>query len=163
MFFFTADEHYGHKNIIKYCDRPFNNIEEMDNILVKNHNEIVTKKDITYHLGDFTLKEVHIAGKIIHQLNGKHFFLRGSHDYWLSTEKNIMEIIINKQNITLCHYAMRSWSKSFHGSWQLFGHSHGGLEPIGKQWDVGVDNNNFWPVSFDEIKDIMSGLDNNID
>jgi calcineurin-like phosphoesterase family protein len=40
-------------------------------------------------------------------------------------------------------------------SWQLYGHSHGKLAPIGKQWDIGVDNNNFYPVSFNKICEIM--------
>lgn len=53
---------------------------------------------------------------------------------------------------------MRTWERSYHGSWQVFGHSHGRLEPIGKQWDVGVDNNNFYPVSFDKLSSIMSKM-----
>jgi calcineurin-like phosphoesterase family protein len=50
---------------------------------------------------------------------------------------------------------MRTWARSHYNSWQLYGHSHGKLEPIGKQWDIGVDNNNYYPVSFDQITEIM--------
>jgi len=62
---------------------------------------------------------------------------------------------IEGQTVVALHYAMRTWPQSHYGSWQVFGHSHGNLPPIGLQWDVGVDNNNFYPVSFDELKIIM--------
>lgn len=51
MYFYTADEHYNHKNIIKYCNRPFSNVEEMDETLIANHNSIVNENDITIHGG----------------------------------------------------------------------------------------------------------------
>ncbi len=65
------------------------------------------------------------------------------------------------QPITLCHYAMRVWHKSHFNSWQLYGHSHGKLNPIGKQYDVGADSNNLSPVSFEMLKSIMKKKDNN--
>jgi calcineurin-like phosphoesterase family protein len=63
--------------------------------------------------------------------------------------------------IVLCHYAMRVWPRSHYNSIQLHGHSHGRLLPIGKQWDVGVDNNNYHPVPFDQIIEIMSVREDN--
>ena len=67
---------------------------------------------------------------------------------------------IEKQVIVACHYAMRVWDRSHHGSWQLYGHSHGGLPPIGKQLDIGIDNaykllGKYRPFSFEEVKEIM--------
>ena len=56
---------------------------------------------------------------------------------------------------------MRVWHKSHFNSWQLYGHSHGSLEPIGKQLDVGVDTNRFKPISFDQIKNLMNSKPNN--
>jgi calcineurin-like phosphoesterase family protein len=56
---------------------------------------------------------------------------------------------------------MRVWPRSHYNSWQLYGHSHGRLEPVGKQWDVGVDNNNFYPVSFDQLVEIMKNRPDN--
>ena len=55
MYFFTADEHFGHKNIIKYCNRPFKTVEEMDAVIIENHNKTVTNQDTVVHAGDFTL------------------------------------------------------------------------------------------------------------
>ncbi|KKL16922.1 hypothetical protein LCGC14_2490690, partial [marine sediment metagenome] len=73
-------------------------------------------------------------------------------------ENNGLEVgtmIHKNQFIVVCHYAMRRWERSHYGSWQLYGHSHGRLEPIGLQHDVGVDNNNFYPVSLIELVEIM--------
>jgi calcineurin-like phosphoesterase family protein len=63
-----------------------------------------------------------------------------------------------KQLIALCHYAMRVWKNSFHGSWHLYGHSHGMLPEIPESlsFDVGVDCWDFYPVSIEEIKAKMA-------
>jgi len=53
---------------------------------------------------------------------------------------------------------MRSWNKSIHGSWNLHGHSHGMLEPLTNQYDVGVDNNNYYPVNLDTIRRRIKGV-----
>lgn len=55
MIYFTADIHFGHARIIDYCDRPFNNADEMDRVLIKNWNSVVGSKDVVYILGDLTL------------------------------------------------------------------------------------------------------------
>lgn len=165
MIYFTADEHYGHKNIIRFCKRPFKNTQEMNLTIIKNHNSVVKDTDTVYHLGDFSFLSSHATNEIITLLNGNHIFVQGSHDKPIKKLRpfinQIEEIVIEKQIIVLCHYAMRTWSKSHYGSWQLYGHSHGTLPPIGKQWDVGVDNNDFSPRSFNDIKNIMQERDDN--
>lgn len=160
MYFFTSDEHYLHHNIIEYCTRPFSSIEEMQDEFIKRHNSVVTSKDITVHGGDFTLANRNKAENIIKQLNGDHIFVKGSHDYWLGKKHplQIWEKKIEGQYIVVCHYAMRRWARSHYGAWHLYGHSHGVLPPMGKSWDIGVDNNNFYPVSFEQIKEIMGSL-----
>jgi calcineurin-like phosphoesterase family protein len=162
MHFFTADEHYGHRNIIRYCRRPFSSVEEMDAELIRRHNEVVGEDDIVVHGGDFTLRSLTAAQGYIKQLRGHHIFLRGSHDYWLKDPGDrVWEANIEGQHVVVCHYAMRVWPRSHFNSWQLYGHSHGNLEPLGKQWDIGVDNNNFRPVSFEQLREIMrERLDN---
>ena len=162
-YFFTADEHYGHHNIIKYCNRPFESTRDMNEILISNHNDIVRANDSVFHLGDFTLGSKSTAYRYLDRLNGNHHCIRGSHDYWMDKGfKEIGELKIDGQTIILCHYAMRTWAKSHYNSWQLYGHSHGKLPPIGKQWDVGVDNNNFYPISFDCMKEIMRQQPDNL-
>jgi len=56
---------------------------------------------------------------------------------------------------------MRTWPKSHYNTWQLFGHSHGKLKGIGKQLDVGVDTNNFYPYTFEQLKEKMKNQPNN--
>ena len=162
MYFFTADEHYGHKNIIRYCKRPFTSVDEMDAVLIQRHNEVVQESDTIIHAGDFTLAKKSRMEEYRKQLIGKHIFLMGSHDKWTPPpyifiwEKNIANRLI-----VVCHYAMRTWPKSHYDSWQLYGHSHGTLEPRGKQWDIGVDNNDYYPVSFDQLVAIMKSRPHN--
>ncbi len=182
MYFFTADEHYWHARIIEYCDRPFANVEEMNETLIANHNATVTSGDVTVHAGDFFLRPKDrrdiTAESIIEHLNGQHIFLKGSHDRWLNHSKTphiwersfsypeeikedsgYGEIVTlthtTKKPIILCHYAMAVWSKSHYNSWHLFGHSHGRRTAQGKSLDVGVDNCQFTPISFDRVRTYM--------
>ena len=156
MIFFTSDEHYGHAKIIQYCNRPFANIADHDEYLIRKHNEVVHEEDTVYHLGDFSLKYNPLdVQKNIKKLNGVHIFLQGSHDQWAKNLPDILNIKVYDTSITLCHYAMKVWNASHYGTWQLFGHSHGKLVVDGKQLDVGVDCNNYAPFSFMRIQELM--------
>lgn len=165
MIFFTSDSHFGHANIIRYAGRPFNNVNEMDQVLIDNWNSVVTNKDIVYHLGDFSFGP---APLYLNQLNGTKYFVRGNH------EKPLINAIGNKDipyirhlkiesypQIVLCHYAMKVWDKSHFDSWHLYGHSHGTLENDGKSFDVGVDCHNFTPISVEQIAKIMDSRPDN--
>ena len=77
--FVIADTHFSHTNIIKYSNRPFNNVEEMNETIIKNWNSVVGKEDIVYHLGDFTIDNDNIKN-IVNKLNGIIFLIRGNHD-----------------------------------------------------------------------------------
>ena len=152
-YWFVSDEHYGHSNIIKYCNRPFNNVAEMDYTLMNNNNEVVNDGDIVIHGGDFTFGNAELAADYILELKGKHIFLQGSHDRWLKNGKFLWEKTIDGDQIIVCHYPMLSWPRSFHGSYLLHGHCHGKLKGnFPGIYDIGVDNNNFYPVSWAEIK-----------
>lgn len=167
MIYYTSDEHYDHFNSIKQNNRPFDTTDEMNHTLITNHNNTVTDNDITYHLGDFTLKRGksgrRFAEDIIRQLNGEHIFIRGSHEYWAKhldlpymIEQDLPECFI-----VMCHYACRTWPRSHYNSWNLYGHSHGKLPPEGKQLDVGVDVWNFEPISLSKIIEIMKTAPDN--
>lgn len=162
---FSSDTHWGHSNILKYCNRPFNSVQEMDEVLIENWNKVVREKDTVYHLGDFSFRN---QDEYIRRLRGRELhFIMGNHDkkaisnIWLTVSK-LKEIRIDKQSITLCHYAMRVWNKSHHGAFHLYGHSHSTLEgePWGKSMDVGVDNAaklglGYRPFNYDEVKEIL--------
>lgn len=157
MYFVTADEHYGHENSIIYSKRPYTSLKEMEEDLIARHNEVVEKDDIVIHAGDFCLKGSKYAWKIIERLNGTHIFLKGSHDYWLPKKHPTRwEGIIEGQYVVIDHYPLRTWARSHYGSWQLHGHNHGRLPPIGKQLDVGVDTGNYYPYSWGNIVCIMN-------
>jgi calcineurin-like phosphoesterase family protein len=164
-YFFTADEHYNHNNVIHFMNRPFQNIQAMNDTLIQNNNVIVGKDDFVIHAGDFCWKGNADFIRYLHKsLNGNHIFLRGSHDSWMNgSYHEIWEKEINGQHIVVCHYAMRTWGKSHWNSWQLHGHSHGKLPPQGKQYDVGVDTNSYYPVSFTDLVKIMESKDDNFD
>lgn len=165
MYFFTSDTHFGHANILRYCKRPFSHIDEMDEVIIKNYNDVVTNDDIVFHHGDFAFRDPVYYRK---RLNGKIFFINGNHDYKIEHCKNIFESVhdllttkVENQQITMCHFAMRVWNKSHFNTWHTYGHSHGRLESFGKSYDVGVDNNDFKPVSFEQLKEIMKNLPDN--
>ena len=163
MYWFSSDQHFFHRNIVKYSNRPFNDVEEMNETLINNHNEVVDKNDIVIHAGDFSFaKKTKTYNKIVSRLNGNNIFLKGDHDRWLGNSGSYAwKKTIEGIPVFVCHYAMRTWWLSHYNSWNLFGHSHGRLEGIGKQIDVGVDMHNYYPVSFDRLKVIMDTKDDN--
>ena len=71
---------------------------------------------------------------------------------------SLLEIKLDGQLIVLCHYSMRKWNKSHYGSWHLYGHSHGNLPPLGLSFDVGVDTNDYYPYSLDDVSNKMKTL-----
>lgn len=174
---FTADTHFGHVNIVRYCGRPFNTIEQHDRTLIDNWNARVAPGDVVYHLGDFGLPQgfddkYGYLVSIMSQLNGQKHFIRGNHDKMVTgklagmfvTDRLYHTVKVNdeemdvKQNIVLCHYAFETWNKSSHRSWHLHGHSHGNLKTGDDKarLDVGVDVHGFAPISYDEVKAVMT-------
>jgi len=159
MVYFTADNHFGHTNIMKYCNRPFSTVEEMDETLIANWNGRVKPTDTIYVLGDFCW---HNPSRYTKRLNGEIHLIAGNHDHEAINRKDLFKSIkfidkirVEGQFIVLCHYSMRTWDASHYGSYMLYGHTHAALPPWGKSLDVGVDEFNYCPVSFNEIKTIM--------
>ena len=137
-------------------------ISEMNHKLISNFNEVVNPQDVTVHAGDFCWHKKVDVEKIIKKLNGCHIFIKGSHDAWMKdSTKYMWRKMIDRHFIVVCHYAMRTWERAHYGSWQLYGHSHGRLAPVGFQHDVGVDNNKFYPVSLTQVANIMKGKTRN--
>ena len=162
---FTSDLHLGHNNIIKYCNRPYKDADEMDAALINNWNSVVRPDDTIYNLGDFTFSKN--AEKYLARLNGVKHLIKGNHDKqpspsqgWASVN-DYREVRVEGQFIVLLHYSMKVWNKSHGGAWQLFGHSHNTLpdDPNALSIDVGVDAHNYFPISFNDIKRIMAKKD----
>ena len=179
-FYFTADSHFCHSNIIKYCKRPFANIAENDEEIIRRWNEKVPEDGIVFHLGDVAFGDPERVDNILERLNGTIYLVIGNHDWrrivnnhkWrfeMMTQQINMKI--GKRHIILNHYPMLAFSGAWRGedaTYQLFGHVHTspytdeGLDQqrmkylFTSQYDVGVDNNNFTPISWKEVDQIIN-------
>ena len=171
--YFTSDTHFN--NIIGFCNRPFKSVEEMNEKLIENWNNVVGADDIVFHLGDFCLGGSAEWTKVLDRLNGKIYLIQGNHDmknlrqgytnrFELITMQ--MHIEVGKQKIYLNHCPFLCYGGAYRDTWQLFGHVHTSKYNTGKdksrlaylfptQYDVGVDNNNFTPVFFEQVKSII--------
>lgn len=162
---FTSDFHLGHRNIIRYCNRPFHSTSEMDAAILDNRNSRVHRNDVLYFLGDFCMGGRSQAARYRDRVVCCHIHLvEGNHDRALrhlansfSSGNQLARIWTGRQGIVLCHYAMRVWQHSSRGAWHLYGHSHGNLkdDQASLSMDVGVDTHQFMPWHFDEIKGFM--------
>lgn len=158
--FFTSDTHFQHANIIEYSKRPFTNVQEMDEEMIRRWNEVVTPSDTVWHLGDFAMGNQQNVRSIRQRLNGTIHLCWGNHDKREIVEKqhcfdSIQDVAFLKLDgdfIFLSHYGHRVWNGSHKGTYHLYGHSHGGLEPIARSLDVGVDEWDFQPVTMEQIK-----------
>lgn len=170
---FTSDTHFWHGNIIRFCNRPFETIEKMNEELIRRWNETVPADGVVFHLGDFTFGGAKEWNEILSRLNGKIYLILGNHDmkqrrqgfmkrFEYVTQQ--MTIRVGSQTIILNHNPFLTYGGCYRNTWQLFGHVHSGpLADKGKdltrlqvlfprQYDVGVDNNDFRPISFTEVK-----------
>jgi calcineurin-like phosphoesterase family protein len=165
----SGDHHFGHANIIKYCNRPFKDVEEMDDELCSIWNSHVAPEDVVYHLGDFTLGNSELASYYFQRLNGTIFVLGNPwhHDArWLdyddiqhvtefSTKSSVFVRILlpvtvledismnadgNGIPAVLCHYAFEIWDRKHYGALHFHGHSHGELPKVYNRLDVGIDS-----------------------
>ena len=171
--YFTSDLHFGHKNIIRYDNRPFLTVEEMDNSLIEKWNNKVKSDDLTYILGDVSWYDDATTAKLINQLNGEKVLIKGNHDYIKTNIEQCFERIydykeinINDQLIVLCHYPIMFYNRSHYGSYMFYGHVHNSyqwnmienykhelqeLDIKCNMFNVGTMIWNYEPVTFDEI------------
>ena len=174
--FFTSDLHLGHANVIEYCDRPFASVEEMDGAIRKNWNGVISDKDIVFILGDFCFGSRQTWRYHLDNLHGLKYLIEGNHDKSVPSDmfievSQLRNLIIygddeipDGQRMTLCHYPMISWYQSHRGAWQLYGHVHGAYSNKGadmqlttpNQLDVGVDVHDFTPISYHDVKTIIT-------
>jgi calcineurin-like phosphoesterase family protein len=155
--FFTADTHFGDHRTINISRRPFANTAEADEALVARWNAVVGVDDIVWHLGDVARRPGDVAG-LLARLNGVKHLVRGNNDPeatvaadgWASVG-DYVELDLDGRRLVLCHYPFRSWNGQHRGALNLHGHSHGRLKPMPRQFDVGVDNHGFTPVTLDAL------------
>lgn len=186
---FTSDLHFGHRNIMKFCNRPWETVEEMDKALINNWNSVVGKNDIVFDLGDFAFASNSKWKYILNQLNGRHYLILGNHDVSRYPGDKTMELFervehqmivkIDDRYVYLNHYPYLCYGGSWRGPenavYALHGHTHLlKTENSGKdfermsntfpyQYDVGVDFNNYKPISWEKVcEKITFQVNNNV-
>ncbi len=170
MIYVTADLHFFHDNIIRHCNRPFRDANEMNEKLIQNWNSLVTQGDEVFILGDVTMKGPDQAFFVLSRLVGKKYLIRGNHDNFADNDewqqyqwvfewvKDYFELKVDNQVFVLCHYPFAEWNQQRRGSIHLHGHQHNRPDYNLRQrqegmrrFDVGVDANGFAPVSLQKI------------
>ena len=166
--FFTADIHLLHPKIVDICSRP-TTVEEHDQWIISRINEKVSKHDTLYILGDISMASKEKTEKLLDKINGNKILIVGNHDNNILTStrfgevKQIKNFTFNSPSypnihIVLCHYPIASWDRKVHGSFHLHGHTHNRFQNTGLSFDVGVDAQNYYPISLEEVLDKMTKL-----
>jgi calcineurin-like phosphoesterase family protein len=167
--FFISDTHFGHDNIIKLCDRPFENVTEMNETMIANWNKKVTNADIVYIMGDLFFRTQTPPEEILKRLKGKKHLIRGNHDkswYHAKYDKFFesvtwAEVINTTHGITmLSHFPMCDYE----GKYLIHGHIHAHkndsywpyLQARDRILNASVEINDYSPVTFEEL------IENNI-
>ena len=166
---FTADCHFGHSNIITYCNRPFDGVDKMNSALIRNWNERVKPEDTVFHVGDFCFKNTpggkYGEGQMVtaatweKKLNGKIIFIQGNHDKNNSCKTPIQNIVVamGGKRIQLVHNTEHIITSNY--DLYFVGHVHQAWKTkelkvqfgIAKCINVGVDVWQYKPVSLNEI------------
>ena len=177
MIYYISDLHFGHKNVLRFDNRPFADADLMDKVLINNWNERVTEDDTVYVLGDAFWKNEEGSVSIMHRLNGHKHLIQGNHDrvhgrlrfHWESITE-YAEINDNGRYVILSHYPIMFYRNQHYGSIMLYGHVHNTREWKfvekwkQEQWDMGLPCRiinvgcmmpymNYTPRTLDEILD----------
>lgn len=179
---FISDFHIGHKNVLKYDGRPFEDVDEMHVELIKRWNNVVKDDDIVYYLGDLAFCRDETTVWFLRSLKGKINYIIGNHDKIKDIIKfdrfeNVheygTEIFIKDEDLKsargsqgyqqfiLSHYPILSWNRAHYGSIHLHGHCHGSLMKSNQDYykrkvlDVGCNVIDYTPISYQGVKDIM--------
>lgn len=169
MFFYIADAHFGHENILRMCDRPFRSIDEMNEAMIAAWNERVRGNDTVFILGDLFFRCTD-PETILCRLKGRKRLIIGNHDaswmnkvdlqrYFVSVD-NFLEITDGVRAITLCHYPLLTWKHKLR-SYMVHGHIHNDttsdffplIAARERVLNAGVDINGFRPVTFEEMQE----------
>lgn len=137
--FYISDLHFGHNNAIRFDNRPFENVEEMNSELIRRWNEAVGDEDTVYILGDMFWIKPSDAAEVLKKLKGKKILIKGNHDrigdksFDKSFERitDYLEVEDGERRIVLCHYPIPCFKNHFYGWYHFYGHVHNSRE-----WDM---------------------------
>ena len=173
MDYFISDMHFGHKNIIRYCDRPFKTVHEMNEVIVSRWNDTVPDGDRVFVIGDVFLMDPDDASHIIKSLNGYKILIMGNHDRSYKTmlscgfdecHKTYDYKSSDGKKILLQHYPNPDIVlKEMGYSFQIHGHIHSKPLTRGLKVNVAVDLIDFKPISIDHIMQLGGFLHDKVD
>lgn len=149
--FIISDTHFHHENIIKYSNRPFKSVEEMDKEMIKKWNNKVGKKDMVIHLGDFVLGNEKEIKDLKDNLNGTIFLLKGNHDHRIMRKAGFIIIkgSLEIGNLIFSHNPLKKEDIP-NGFINVHGHIHEKESVNGI--NLSVEKTNYEPVELDELK-----------
>jgi len=162
--FLISDTHFSHNNVLTFkkengtlLREGFHNIHHHDETLIDNWNRIVSPQDKVYHLGDVGFKNWTILSNILNRLNGTKVLIKGNHDNFKASQylqffKDIRAYHILDKAI-LSHVPIHPDSLS---RWKvnLHGHTHGNNLPDKRYINLSVEQINYTPVNFEELREI---------
>ena len=167
MIYFTADNHFGHKNIISLCSRPWKTVAEMDEAMIALWNERVRPTDTVFILGDLFFRAKNVESALA-RLKGRKRLIVGNHDgpwmkelnperYFESVDR-YLEVSDGQHGLVLCHYPLLSWNHPTR-TYMIHGHIHTDTDldfwPLIRARDrmlnAGADLNGYRPVTFEEL------------
>lgn len=166
MNYYISDLHLFHNKIIEKYNRPFSNIEEMHDCIIRNWRNTVQKDDIVYVLGDLGMYHAHEIAEIISSLPGNKILITGNHDFWnlkhaplrkcfkeISTYK---EIIDAGRRVVLFHYPIEEWNGFYRGFYHVHGHVHDSADGVPlstreRRYNACVEFCDYRPLTLDEL------------
>lgn len=149
MAWFISDTHFNHMKIIQYCNRPFPNVEEMNEYIIKKWNSVVRENDLVYHLGDFALQsDKTIVSNLVQRLNGNIILILGNHDRWGKQKfKDCGFVEVYKQleidNYILTHRPLENLEDD---KVNLHGHIHNHDKGLDRYINVSCEVVNYKPI-----------------
>lgn len=155
-----SDTHFGHANIIKYANRPFSDVEEMNKTIMDNWNSVINDNDEIYHLGDVCFTNDY---SFLKKLKGKKKLILGNHDSKnkLSEYFEILQPIHELRNLghkfVLSHYPIFDWNNKMKGSIHLYGHIHNSIMEYNEKnsFNVCVENIGYCPIKLERIVEFV--------
>lgn len=169
--YFTADTHFRHNNIIRFEDRPFLSLEDMEDTIAERWNNTVSDDDTIYIVGDFVFGGYTRWVEVLEKLNGKKILIEGNHDNSKVTKRLLQEgyfqelhevgIKMKVQGYTLwlSHYPMEIGIRP--SKYSIHGHIHSLPSTLLNQVNVGVDSPHLkhvpfgQPISLEQLVEIL--------
>ena len=162
--FFTSDTHFFHESIIEYSNRPFVDVDHMNEGLIHNWNTVVGEEDTVFHLGDVSFGNRTMTEAVLNRLNGHLFMVKGNHDRKVYSRFEWVKDYYEHQfpnplkpgelvPFVLFHFPIAQWHRKHYGAIHIHGHCHGSF-PVNlseKRFDVGTDVWKYAPISLLDI------------